>query len=149
MKKLAIVIFIVMVIGSLMPVLSSAQEIGQICWEFTYGNKTGIWRFQVTQHGNFYEFNGNGSTTDGTYTEEAIMFGNGYIKGNQVKVGLTDIGVDPPYGISDLWWSYGVFIINLSDLGGTFYFIEEDSEPCLPGAPPCEKAVPLVRVTCP
>jgi hypothetical protein len=77
------------------------------------------------------------------------MFGSGYIKGNQVKVGLTDIGVDPPYGIGDLWSGYGVFIISLSDLGGTLYFIEEDSEPCLPGAPPCAKTVSMTLVECP
>ena len=142
MKKAIIIMPILMILFTFAPVLTAAQEIGEFCWGYTYGTKTSIWRFQVTQHGNYYAFNGKELTP----TEEIIMSGSGYINGTQVKIGLTSLGVEDPY---DLWWAYGVFIINLSDLSGTFYFTEEDPEHCLPGVPPCAKTVSMTLVECP
>jgi hypothetical protein len=128
---------------------SSATELGEFCWDFTYFTLQGSWQMQVTQHGSFYELHGMGVSDDGVQASQGTVMGSGYVAGNEARFGIVGLPLNETYGVNDLVLSYGVLVVSLADFSATQYSVVDEPLACWPGTAPCTLSIPLIPVACP
>ena len=147
MKNFSFVVSM-LTMSTLLPAPAHAEEIGEFCWDFTYFSETGNWNIQLTKHGNLFAAHGKDISSDGVENRQSSIMGSGYVVDNEVRMSMFNIAMNEPYGIDDISMGHGVFVVNLSDLSGTYHFTEEDIDACLPDAAPCAKAIPFTSAAC-